>query len=146
MVRPIHADSTSRRPGPRRAGLRVLLVAATAPLIAGLWQGCSDAPDRGAPIEARIRLENRCGIPNSSFAVVVDPSGLRVAFDEGGRLEMQLARHERVRLAASSRYPGFAYDGGAKAAAPEIELTADCGVSERMRETMESIRGGFERR
>lgn len=94
-------------------------------------------------ITAVVRLTNRCPLSDTSFVLRHVNTGRSVPFSnsiariqvvEGDYLELQLA----ARYTAEVTFNGFR-----QRAAPSMSMTADCGISERIQGTMESMRDKF---
>lgn len=117
----------------------VLLVAA---ILSALLLGCSSEPPEPKRIEARVVLNNQCGIADNAFQVLHEPSGRRFSLARG-EAWVPAVEGDTVRLVANSAYPDFAYDGSAARVSERVVLVADCGFPDRMRRTFESLRDEF---
>jgi hypothetical protein len=94
--------------------------------------GCQRADPLPQPVEARIKLDNRCELVDDAFMIVVEPSGQRAHF-RNGVAWLKTASDQRVKLAASSEFPGMHYDGGQGVPVKrEMVLVAECNAPDRV--------------
>lgn len=98
----------------------------------------------GSPklIEVEVTLENRCELPDDVFMVRAMPNGPQASFS-GGKARLLAYTGRRLKLVASSRYPGFNFEGDEADVKPKVSLTAICEHQQRFRETSKSMREGF---
>jgi hypothetical protein len=98
----------------------------------------------GGPVlmEVEVTLENRCEFPDNVFMVQALPNGPRATFS-GGKAKILAYTGRRLKLVASSRYPGFNFEGDEADVKPKVSLTAICEHQQRFLDTSKSIREGF---
>ena len=87
---------------------------------------------------ATIKLKNLCSVHDDTFMVVTRPYN-RKSYFSNGVTRIKVMSDWKVRLAANDKYPQFRYDGDEIDVKKNIELTADCGTSPRLK----SIFGAF---
>ena len=93
-------------------------------------------------IDAKITLINNCELYDDAFMVVTEPSRISAQFIDRVA-KMKIYKNEMVRLEANIKYPDFVYDGVPKNAKSEIELIANCDVSDRLEGIFDSMREQF---
>ena len=89
-------------------------------------------------IVSTIRLNNLCSVQDDTFMVVTRPYN-RKSYFSNGVTRIKVMSDWKVRLAANDKYSQFRYDGDEVDVKKNIELTADCGTSPRLK----SIFGAF---
>ena len=89
-------------------------------------------------IVSTIRLNNLCSVKDDTFIVVTRPYN-RKSYFSNGISRIKVMSDWKVRLAANEKYPQFRYDGEEVNVKKNLELTADCGTSPRLK----SIFGAF---
>ena len=89
-------------------------------------------------IVATIKLNNLCSLHDDTFMVVTRPYN-RKSYFSNGVTRIKVMSDRKVRLAANDKYSQFRYDGDEVDVKKNIELTADCGTSPRLK----SIFGAF---
>ena len=89
-------------------------------------------------IVSTIRLNNLCSVQDDTFMVVTRPYN-RKSYFSNGISRIKVMSDWKVRLAANEKYPQFRYDGEEFSVKKNLELTADCGTSPRLK----SIFGAF---
>ena len=89
-------------------------------------------------IVSTIRLNNLCSVHDDTFMVVTRPYN-RKSYFSNGISRIKVMSDWKVRLAANEKYPQFRYDGEEVNVKKNLELTADCGTSPRLK----SIFGAF---
>ena len=89
-------------------------------------------------IVSTIRLNNLCSVQDDTFMVVTRPYN-RKSYFSNGISRIKVMSDWKVRLAANEKYPQFRYDGEEVNVKKNLELTADCGTSPRLK----SIFGAF---
>ena len=87
---------------------------------------------------ATIKLNNLCSVHDDTFMVVTRPYN-RKSYFSNGVTRIKVMTDWKVRLAANDKYSQFRYDGDEVDVKKNIELTADCGTSPRLK----SIFGAF---
>ena len=87
---------------------------------------------------ATIKLNNLCTVQDDTFMVVTRPYN-RKSYFSNGVTRIKVMSDWRVRLATNDKYPNFRYDGVEVDVKKNLELTADCGTSPRLK----SIFGAF---
>ena len=87
---------------------------------------------------ATIKLNNLCSVHDDTFMVVTRPYN-RKSYFSNGVTRIKVMSDWKVRLAANDKYSQFRYDGDEVDVKKNIELTADCGTSPRLK----SIFGAF---
>ena len=90
------------------------------------------------PIISTIKINNLCSVHDDAFMVVTRPYN-RKSFFSNGVSRIKVMSDWKVRLEANVKYPEFRYDGNEVNVRENIELTADCGTSTRLK----SIFGAF---
>tara|TARA_B100001093_G_scaffold255858_1_gene244712 strand:+ start:87 stop:479 length:393 start_codon:yes stop_codon:yes gene_type:complete len=90
------------------------------------------------PIISTIKINNLCSVHDDAFMVVTRPYN-RKSFFSNGVSRIKVMSDWKVRLEANVKYPEFRYDGNEVNVKENIELTADCGTSTRLK----SIFGAF---
>ena len=93
-------------------------------------------------INTTIKLVNNCELIDDSFMVISVPKGKKAYFIDGVA-KMILEEDSYIRLEASSKYPGFSYNGVPKKVDNMVELVADCTKSDRLEGIFESLREQF---
>ena len=91
-------------------------------------------------IVSTIRLNNLCSVHDDTFMVVTRPYN-RKSYFSNGVSRIKVMSDWKVRLAANDKYPQFRYDGEEVNVKRNLELTADCGTSPRLK----SIFGAFKK-
>jgi len=91
-------------------------------------------------IVSTIRLNNLCSVQDDTFMVVTRPYN-RKSYFSNGVSRIKVMSDWKVRLAANEKYPQFRYDGEEVNVKRNLELTADCGTSPRLK----SIFGAFKK-
>ena len=89
-------------------------------------------------IVSTIKLNNLCSVHDDTFMVVTRPYN-RKSYFSNGVTRIKVMSDWKVRLAANDKYSQFRYDGDEVDVKKNIELTADCGTSPRLK----SIFGAF---
>ena len=89
-------------------------------------------------IVSTIKLNNLCSVHDDTFMVVTRPYN-RKSYFSNGISRIKVMSDWKVRLAANEKYPQFRYDGEEVNVKKNLELTADCGTSPRLK----SIFGAF---
>jgi hypothetical protein len=133
--------------GMKALGKILLMVAAVvlAYLLYAFWPEIRHATRMGGPqrITAEVQLINRCGMPDTNFVVQnlktrrsapFSNSVARINVMEGDYLELQLSAHYNTNVT---------FNGVQQRASRSMTVTADCGVSERIKGTMDSMRNTF---
>ena len=90
------------------------------------------------PIISTIKINNLCSVHDDAFMVVTRPYN-RKSFFSNGVSRIKVMSDWKVRLEANVKYPEFRYDGNEVNVKENVELTADCGTSPRLK----SIFGAF---
>jgi hypothetical protein len=90
------------------------------------------------PIITTVKINNLCSVHDDAFMVVTRPYN-RKSFFSNGVSRIKVMSDWKVRLEANVKYPEFRYDGNEVNVRENIELTADCGTSTRLK----SIFGAF---
>ena len=85
-----------------------------------------------------IKLINLCSVHDDAFMVVTRPYN-RKSYFSNGVSRIKVMSDWKVRLEANDKYPEFRYDGVEVKVGKNLELTADCGTSPRLK----SIFGAF---
>ena len=93
-------------------------------------------------INSKLTLINNCELNDDAFMVVTEPSRISAQFINGFA-RMKVYKNEMVRLEANIKYSDFVYDGVPKRAKPEMELIANCDVSDRLEGIFDSMREQF---
>ena len=91
-------------------------------------------------IVSTIKLNNLCSVHDDTFMVVTRPYN-RKSYFSNGVSRIKVMSDWKVRLAANEKYPQFRYDGEEVNVKKNLELTADCGTSPRLK----SIFGAFQK-
>ena len=91
-------------------------------------------------IVSTIKLNNLCSVHDDTFMVVTRPYN-RKSYFSNGVSRIKVMSDWKVRLAANEKYPQFRYDGEEVNVKKNLELTADCGTSPRLK----SIFGAFKK-
>jgi hypothetical protein len=128
-------------------GQILLMVAAVvlAYLLYAFWPKIHHATRMGGTqrITAEVQLINRCGMPDTNFVVHTlkmrcsapfSNSVARINMMEGDYLELQLSAQYNTDVTFNSVQ---------QRASRSMTLTADCGVSEHIKSTMDSMRNTF---
>ena len=92
----------------------------------------------------KVELINNCHVLDDAFMVMLQPSG-RTAFFKEKVAEIYVSSKDQVRLAASSKFPGFAYDGDFVDVATNVKLIADCESPDRIERTLDALKDQFKR-
>ncbi len=90
------------------------------------------------PLISTIKINNLCSVHDDAFMVVTRPYN-RKSFFSNGVSGIKVMSNWKVRLEANVKYPEFRYDGIEVNVKENVELTADCGTSPRLK----SIFGAF---
>ena len=90
------------------------------------------------PLIENIKINNLCSVHDDAFMVVTRPYN-RKSFFSNGFSRIKVMSNWKVRLEANVKYPEFRYDGIEVNVKENVELTADCGTSPRLK----SIFGAF---
>jgi hypothetical protein len=131
----------------KRLGQIILVVGtvALAYLLYAFWPELRHATGMGEPqrITAEVQLINRCTIPDTDF-VVQDLKARRSAPFSNGVARINVMEGDYLELQLSARYAtDVTFNGIQQRASRSMTLTADCGVSERLQGTMDSMRNTF---
>jgi hypothetical protein len=127
---------------------QVLLVGVSvvlAYLLYAFWPEILHATRTGDPkrIIAEVQLNNLCGMPDANF-VVQDFKTRRSAAFSNGVARIDVMEGDYLELQLSARYTtDVTFNGVKQRASRRMTVTADCGVSERIQGTMESLREKF---
>ena len=89
-------------------------------------------------IISTIKIKNLCSVHDEAFMVVTRPYN-RKSYFSNGITRIKVMSNWKVRLEANDKYPEFRYDGIEVDVKKNLELTADCGTSPRLK----SIFGAF---
>jgi hypothetical protein len=106
------------------------------------WPEIRHATRTGDPqrITAEVQLNNRCGMPDTNF-VVQDLKTRRSAAFSNGVARINVMEGDYLELQLSARYTTeVTFNGVQQRASRSMTVTADCGVSERIQDTMDSMR------
>lgn len=106
------------------------------------WPEIRHATRTGDPqhITAEVQLNNRCGMPDTNF-VVQDLKTRRSAAFSNGVARINVMEGDYLELQLSARYTTeVTFNGVQQRASRSMTVTADCGVSERIQGTMDSMR------
>jgi hypothetical protein len=106
------------------------------------WPEIRHATRTGDPqrIIAEVQLNNRCGMPDANF-VVQDLKTRRSAAFSNGVARINVIEGDYLELQLSARYTTeVTFNGVQQRASRRMTVTADCGVSERIQGTMDSMR------
>jgi hypothetical protein len=106
------------------------------------WPEIRHATRTGDPqrITAEVQLNNRCGMPDTNF-VVQDLRTRRSAPFSNGVARINVMEGDYLELQLSARYTTeVTFNGVQQRASRSMTVTADCGVSERIQGTMDSMR------
>jgi hypothetical protein len=109
------------------------------------WPEIRLATRAGDPqrITAEVQLNNRCGMPDTNF-VVQDLRTRRSAPFSNGVAQINVMEGDYLQLQLSARYTTeVTFNGIKQRASRRMTVTADCGVSERIQGTMDSMRDKF---
>jgi hypothetical protein len=109
------------------------------------WPEIRHATRTGDPqrITAEVQLNNRCGMPDTNF-VVQDLRTRRSAPFSNGVARINVMEGDYLELQLSARYTAeVTFNGVQQRASRSMTVTADCGVSERIQGTMDSMRDKF---
>jgi hypothetical protein len=94
-------------------------------------------------ITAEVQLKNRCGMPDTNF-VVQDLKTRRSAPFSNGVARIDVIEGDYLELQLSARYTTeVTFNGVQQRASRRMTVIADCGVSERIQGTMDSMRDKF---
>ena len=93
-------------------------------------------------IDVEIRLNNQCSVTDATFIVEAPQQRKRGKFFEGVAV-MRLPENAKVKLAVSSEFPDFTYDGMSELVSPNMVLVADCGVSPRLKSIFGAMKDQF---
>jgi hypothetical protein len=95
-------------------------------------------------ITAVVRLTNRCPLSDTSFVLRHVNTGRSVPFSNS-MARMQVMEGDYLELQLAARYTSeVTFNGFRQRAAPNMQMTADCGMSERIQGTMDSMRDTFQ--
>ena len=97
-----------------------------------------EAVKKPQPLISTIKINNLCSVHDDAFMVVTRPYN-RKSFFSNGVSRIKVMSNWKVRLEANIKYPEFRYDGVEVNVKENLELTADCGTSPRLK----SIFGAF---
>ena len=97
-----------------------------------------EAVKKPHPLISTIKINNLCTVHDDAFMVVTRPYN-RKSFFSNGVSRIKVMSNWKVRLEANIKYPQFRYDGVEVNVKENLELTADCGTSPRLK----SIFGAF---
>ena len=89
-------------------------------------------------IISTVKINNLCSVHDDAFMVVTRPYN-RKAYFSNGITRIKVMSDWKIRLEANDKYPEFRYDGNEVNVSKNLELTADCGTSPRLK----SIFGAF---
>jgi hypothetical protein len=109
------------------------------------WPEIRHATRTGDPrrITAEVQLNNRCGMPDTNF-VVQDLKTRRSAAFSNGVARINVMEGDYLELQLSALYTTeVTFNGVQQRASRRMTVTADCGVSERIQGTMDSMRDKF---
>lgn len=94
-------------------------------------------------ITAEVQLINRCGMPDANF-VVQDLKARRSTPFSNGVAGINVLEGDYLELQLSALYAtDVTFNGAQQRASRSMTVTADCGVSERIQGTMDSMRNSF---
>ena len=93
-------------------------------------------------IDVEIRLDNQCSVTDATFIVEAPQQRKRSKFFKGVAM-MRLPENAKVKLAVSSEFPDFTYDGMPELVSPNMVLVADCGVSPRLKSIFGAMKDQF---
>ena len=93
-------------------------------------------------IDVEIRLNNQCSVTDATFIVEAPQQRKRSKFLRGVAV-MRLPENAKVKLAVSSEFPDFTYDGMPEIVSRNMVLVADCGVSPRLKSIFGAMRDQF---
>jgi hypothetical protein len=94
-------------------------------------------------ITAVVRLTNRCPLSDTSFVLRHVNTGRSIPFSNS-MARIQVVEGDYLELQLAARYTAeVTFNGFRQRAAPNMSMTADCGMSERIQGTMESMRDKF---
>ena len=93
-------------------------------------------------IDVEIRLNNQCSVTDATFIVEAPQQRKRSKFLRGVAV-MSLPENAKVKLAVSSEFPDFTYDGMPEIVSRNMVLVADCGVSPRLKSIFGAMRDQF---
>lgn len=94
-------------------------------------------------ITAVVRLTNRCPVADHRFVLRHVNTGRSVPFSNS-IARIQVTEGDYLELQLAPRYTSeVTFNGFRQRAAPNMSMTADCGISERIQGTMESMRDTF---
>jgi hypothetical protein len=111
-------------------------------LLYAFWPEIRHFTRMGQPqrITAEVQLINRCGMPDTNF-VVQDLKARRSAPFSNGVARINVMEGDYLELQLSARYTtDITFNGVQQRASRSMTVTADCGVSERIQGTMDSMR------
>jgi hypothetical protein len=114
-------------------------------LLYAFWPELRHATRMGEPqrITAEVQLINRCGMPDTNF-VVQDLKTRRSAPFSDSVARINVMEGDYLELQLSARYAtDVTFNGVQQRASRSMTVTADCGVSERIQGTMDSMRNTF---
>ena len=94
-------------------------------------------------IDVTIKLLNKCEDLVDDAFMVVSTTEKKSAYFIDGIAKMILEENSKIRLEASLKYPGFAYDGIPKRISKEVTLVAECTTSDRLEGIFDSMREQF---
>jgi hypothetical protein len=134
---------TSRPPSSSAWGGWVLAALLAVGVGVGIaWWIVAAQGGRDAPLRVQVTLVNRCELIDAAFMVVSEPDGSRATFDRGVAF-LDTRKSSRVYLTVNDRFPGFQFESPKKSAAPQVVLTAECGLSDRVDRTIDAMREQF---
>ncbi|AGI74710.1 hypothetical protein OA238_118p0160 (plasmid) [Octadecabacter arcticus 238] len=114
-------------------------------LLYAFWPEIRHATRTGGPqhITAEVQLINRCGMPDANF-VVLNLKTRRSAPFSNGLARINVMEGDYLELQLSARYStDVTFNSVQQRASRSMKVTADCGVSERIQGTMDSMRNEF---
>jgi hypothetical protein len=115
-------------------------------LLYAFWPEIRHATRLGDPqrITAEVQLNNQCGMPDTNF-VIQDLKTRRSAPFSNGVARIDVMEGDYLELQLSARYAtDVTFNGVRQRASRRMTVSADCGVSERIQGTMDSMRDTFE--
>ncbi len=94
------------------------------------------------PMYMKVSLNNLCTVHDETFMVMTRPYNRRAYFNNG-IARIKVMSDWKVRLAANDKYPDFVYDGEEYSVKENLQLTADCGTSKRLKGIFGAFRNQF---
>ena len=94
-------------------------------------------------ITAVVRLTNRCPLSDHSFVLRHVPTGRSAPFSNS-MARIQVLEGDYLELQLSARYTSeVTFNGFRQRATENMQMTADCGMGDRIQGTMDSMRDTF---